>query len=699
MPTRFNKSLDKRYVTLTGAAAADIYCIGARHRDGLSLIPETRMEFFTTKTDFDPQSILGKDITLKTDGQFKVSGIVTSVEELGFADTDVLYAAEIRPKHWLTTLGAHNRVYQGKTTDEIVRDVLTRVEVDAIRSELSGSSPARDYCVQYAESDFAFLSRLLEEEGIYYFFDYAGDAPTMVLCNSVSAHKSAGTISFIKASTSTGAMDTESIQVWTANGRVSAGKVSLWDYDPLKSKTKLGATAQASVAAANRKAEAYLNHGHYTTADVGDAMARREVEARVAGTKRFTGIANHPKLITGAVFDFDHPDQAGANGAYLVTDTTHYMLCDPDATDPDIGNTYHPHVERIRYPEKMIFFQSTFEVQPKSVPFRPLRTTPWPEVPGFLTAIVTGKAGEEIDTDAHGRIRIQFPWDRLGENDERSSCWVRVVVPWAGNGWGWQGIPRIGMEVIIQFERGNIDRPYCTGMVYNDINKPPYTLPADMTKVGLRTNVSKGGGGFHELTFDDKKDAETIFFQSEKDYKQVIKNNAEITIGLEKKDKGSLTQTIQQDKTEVIKEGDLTQTVAKGNRITKVKTDDTTTVEGKSTTTITGNTLLTVKEGNLEETVTQGDVSLTVDAGNQTTKVSQGNIMVQAVAGKITVEAAQSIELKVGSSSIKIEPAGITITGTTITVDGKAMAEVKAPMIGVKGQALVEVAAALIKIG
>jgi type VI secretion system secreted protein VgrG len=699
MPTRFNKSLDKRYVKLTGAAAADIYCIGARHTDGLSVIPETRLEFFTTKTDFDPQSILGKDITLTTDGQFKVSGIVISVEELGFADTDVLYAAEIRPKHWLTTISAQNRVFQGKPAVEIVRDVLAALEIDAIRSEVSGTYPAREYCVQYDETNFAFINRLMEQEGIYYYFDCSGNAPTMVLCDNINAHRHAGTISFIKASTSTGAMDTESIQTWTANGRAVAGKVSLWDYDPLKSKTKLESTSSASVAAANKKVETYLASGRYTTTDVGDSIARRDVEGRVAQTKRFTGTTNHPMLTTGCTFDFDHADLASAKGAYLAVATTHYMLCDADTTDPELGNKYHPHVERIDYPEAMVFFQSIFEVQPKSVPFRAPRMTPWPAVPGFLTAIVTGPDGEEIHTDAHGRIKIKFPWDRERATNDTTSCWVRVVTPWGGKGWGWMGIPRVGMEVIIQFERGNIDRPYCTGMVYNDINKVPYPLPDQMTKVGLRTNTSKHGGGFHELTFDDKKDYESVFFQSEKDYKQVIKNNAEITIGLEKKDKGSLTQTIQQDKTETIKEGDVSLTVEKGNRITKVKTDDTTTIEGKSTTEITGNTKLTVKDGHLEETVSTGNVSLTVDKGNQTTKVSMGNISVEAVAGKITISAAQSIELKVGASSVKIEPASVTITSTMITVDGKAMTEVKAPLIGVKGTALVEVAAPLIKIG
>jgi len=699
MPTRFNKPLDQRYVKLSGPGAADIYCIGARHREALSTMPEVRMEFFSTNADFKPQDVLGKSITLTSDGGFKVTGIFVSVEELGFSDSDVIFAAEIRPKHWLTTMGAGNRVYQEKSTIEIVKDVLTGVDATQVKSKVSGTYAPREYCVQYGETNFAFISRLLEEDGIYYYFDYSGQTEEMVLCDSVSGHSNMGDISFLKATSAVSAQDTESILSWTDVGRVTPGKVSLFDYDPLKPKTDLKVNSPPSGEPANKKVEVYATLGHYLTSDAGEAGARKMLESHIADTKRFKGTSNHPKLTTGAFFKLDHPDRSAANGDYLVAATTHYMLSDPDSQEDSPTDVFHPHVERIVFPEKMVFFQTDFEVQPKATPYRAKRLTPWPEVPSLLTAIVTGKSGEEIHTDEHGRIKVMFPWDRDGKGDETTSCWVRVVMPWAGKEWGWQSIPRMGMEVIIQFERGNIDRPICTGMVYNAVNKLPFALPADMTKTGLRTNSTKGGAGFHELSFDDKKDAEAIFFQSEKDYKQVIKNNAVITIGLEKKDKGSLTQTIHQDKIETIKEGDTTLTVEKGNRIAKVKTDDTTTVEGKSTTEITGDTALTVKTGNLTEKVETGNASLDVSKGNLSTTVSLGNVTVEASAGKITIKAVQAIELKVGPSSIKIDPSGVTITGATITVDGKAMTEVKAPMVAVKGAAMVQVSGPMIMIG
>ena len=178
---------------------------------------------------------------------------------------------------------------------------------------------------------------------------------------------------------------------------------------------------------------------------------------------------------TGGIFTLDHADRSAVDGDYLVTRATHYMLFNP-GFGHDNARSVNRHVDRIEFPEEMALFETEFEVQKSSVPYRPIGQTPWPEVPSLLIAMVTGPDGEEIYTDEYGRIKVHFPWDRLGQAKEGSSCWVRSVMPWTGKDWGWQSIPRIGMEVIIQFERGNIDRPYCTGMVYNGVNKPPYAL-------------------------------------------------------------------------------------------------------------------------------------------------------------------------------------------------------------------------------
>jgi type VI secretion system secreted protein VgrG len=697
---KFSRQTDKLFMKLSGDAAADLICTGTRIRDRLSTIPEMRMEFYSKKTDFDPATVLGTRITMEAENTFKFSGIVISVEDLGHQDSIDLFAAEIRPWPWLFTIGSDNRVFQGKSAPEIIKDVCNDAGFSDLDTKLTGTYETREYCVQYNETNFDFICRLMEEEGIYYYFDHSGASEKLVLADSVSAHTNGGTVPFtISNQVGDKQGDSNSIFEWSEVGRVVTGKLSLFDYDMTLPNADLKVTSNMPSGKHGHNAiERYEARGHYKVADKGEGQARAGIEAHVADAKRYTGVANAPIIATGAIFTLDHAERTAVNGAYLVVGTTHYIQFDPGYKD-EAPQSLNRHVERIEFPAEMGIFETEFEVQRDSVQFRPPRQTAWPEVPALLTAIVTGPGGEEIHTDEYGRIKVQFPWDREGKNDDKTSCWVRSVMPWTGKDWGMQSIPRIGMEVIIQFERGNIDRPYCTGMVYNGVNKPPYPLPAEMTKTGIRTNSSKGGGGFHELTFDDKKDAETVFFQSEKDYKQIVKNNAEITIGMEKQDEGSLVQTIYKDSTETIKTGDMKLVIETGSRITDIKTDETTTIEGKSTHKITGDTSLEVTTGNLSEKISSGNMSTEVSMGNQSTKVSMGNVTIDAELGKVAITALQEITLTVGGSSIKIDQVGVTITGAVkVSVSGGAMTEVGAPMVKVAGQAMVQVQGGIVMI-
>lgn len=687
------------YITLSGDGATDLICIGARVREELSTISEMRMEFVSNNTSFDPKSILGKRITLTTKEEFKFSGIVISVEDLGLQKGGDVYAAELRPWLWMTTIGEGNRVYQGKTAPEIVKAVFSSLGFTDVTEKLSATYDTRDYCVQYDESNFDFVSRLMEEEGIYYFFDHSGEVETLVMADGLTAHPDKGDLTFTVANISpTVRADVNTIYEWSEVGKVVSGKVTMWDYDFTLPNSNLLATSTVTSGTHSYKSmERYQSGAHYKTADKGETFfARNLADGHAAEAARAMGLCNTPTLRTGVKFNLKHPERTAVEGSYLVVACTHYLKFDdgPDGTEL---TRVSRNAERIDYPKQMALFETEFEVMPSGTAFRPLKQVEWPEVPSLLTAIVTGPAGDEIYTDEYGRIKVQFPWDRLGKKDDTSSFWVRSVMPWTGKEWGFLAVPRIGMEVIIQFERGNIDRPICTGMVYNGVNKPPYALPGDMNKLGLRTNSTKGGGGFHELTFDDTKGSESVFFQSEKDYKQLIKNNAEITIGMEKKDEGNLTQTVYNNSTETIKTGDMKLTVETGSRITDIKTDETTTIQGKSTHTITGDTALEVKTGNLTEKVSTGNMSTEVSMGNQDVKISMGNqttalalgnISVKADVGKIEIEAMQSIELTCGPSSIKIDPMGVTIKGMMISVEGTIQTEVKGLMTTVSGDAL-----------
>lgn len=698
------RQTENLFIELSGEGATDLICIGARVRERFSTISEMRMEFTVENTTFNPKTILGKRINLKTAGdteadEFKWSGIVVSVEEIGLERGVDVYAAELRPWLWLTTLGEENRVFQNKSSGDIISDVFRTLGLTDFELQLKGTQEVREYCVQYGESNFAFVSRLMEEEGIYYWFDHSGTTEKMVITNDGSVHADKGEIGFTKSNILRHIRaDANTIYEWAEVGKVVSGKVSLWDYDFALPNSNLLATKAATGIGSHsyNQLERYQSGGHYKTAEKGESFyANTIAEAHAANYARATGLCNTVLVRAGVKFNLKHEERPAVDGSYLVVASTHYIRFDDEAAGTE-QDRLNRNVERIQYPTQMALYEAEFEVQPSATPFKPLKETPWPEVPSLLTAIVTGPSGDEIHTDEYGRIRIQFPWDRLGKKDDKSSCWVRSVMPWTGKEWGFLAVPRIGMEVIIQFERGNIDRPICTGMVYNGVNKPPYTLPGEMNKMGWRTNSTKGGGGFHELTMDDTKDAESIFFQSEKDYKQVIKNNAEITIGMEKKDAGDLTQTIYNNFTETIKEGDLTQTVEKGNRITKVKTNDTTTVEGKSATTITDDTSVEIKQGNLTEKVAMGNMTTEVSMGNQETHVKLGNITIKADLGKIEMEAMQSIELKVGGSSIKIDQMGVTIKGAMmLKMEAPLMAELKSMLTTVKADALLTLKGAI----
>ena len=695
-----SRQTENLFLTLSGDKANDLIALSARVKDRLSAVPEMRLEFYSTDVSFDPTDLLGTKLKIEAENGFIFSGVVISVEDLGHEDDFDLFAAEVRPWPWLLSIGSENRVYQDKSTVEIVKDVFQKAGFTDVTVKLNGTYNPREYCLQFGESNLDFVTRLLEEDGVYYFFDYSGATEKIVLADSISAHDDKGEVKFTR-SNQVGAKqaDSDSIFEWAEIGKVVTGKVSLFDYEMTTPGADLKVTqSQPSGSHAQKAMERYQARGHYKTAQKGEVQAKAEIEGYAAESARAQGVTNDAKVRTGGLFTLDHPDRAAVNAAYLVVGATHYMQFDAGYKET-AADRMNRTVERLELPEKMALFETEFEVQKSSVQYRPKRQTSWPEVPGLLTGIVTGPKGEEIYTDEYGRIKVQFYWDRLGKGDDKSSCWVRSVMPWGGKGWGMLSVPRIGMEVVIQFERGNIDRPYCTGVVYNAVNKPPYALAGEMTKTGIRTNSTKGGGGFHELTFEDKKGSEEVFFQSEKDYRKVIKNNATVTIGMEKKDPGDLKQTIYHDKVENIETGDTTLEVKKGNRITKIKTDDTTTTEGKTTTTITGDTTLEIKTGNLSETIKTGNMTTEVSMGNQETTVKMGNITVDAKLGKIAITAMQEITLTVGQSSIKIDQMGVTVTGAmTITLDAKLMTEIKAVMTKVGGTAMVQVQGGIVMV-
>ena len=674
--------LDKAGVVLEGNFGdSTVHFRAARITEALSTVTEIRIEFLTTDSKFDVTTILGTRLRIEMrteDGSRKFQGICVSVEFLGSSEGFELYGIEVRPWFWFLTRSSDNRIFQGKSTPEIFEQLCADRGFSDIKKSLSGSYEAREYCVQYGESDFDFLSRLMEEEGIYYFFDHAGDSEELVLADGIGAHAPAGTFPY-RAYDRTSMQEDGHVYEWSPRSNVVSGKVSLVDYDMTKPNTDLKVTSSIKKGKhSHGEYERFEVDGHYSEIGHGEDAARIRMEREAHEALRYICAANAPQLGAGATFKLTDEPKLGRDSEFLVLKATHHLQGTEDV-GPKRPFESQVSTPQLRFPHETGRYCATLEVAPKSEPYRPPKKASWPRVPGVLTAVVTGPIGEEIYTDEYGRIKVQFHWDREGAKDENSSCWVRTVVPWSGRGWGMFGIPRIGQEVVVEFERGNPDRPIVTGMVYNDATRHPFDFPANKTMSGLKTNSSKGGGGAHELVFEDKKDEEYVRMISEKDYFLKIKNNAEITIGMEKKDAGDLTQTIYRHKTETLKTGDYTFTIEDGNRKVKISDNHNEEIGGKSDTKITGNT--TIK-------ITQGNFSETIDMGNYATKVKMGNMSTKANLGKIDIEAMQSITLKVGQSSIKIDQMGVTIKGMLIKIQGTAMLTAKAPMSTVKGDAM-----------
>jgi type VI secretion system secreted protein VgrG len=312
--------------------------------------------------------------------------------------------------------------------------------------------------------------------------------------------------------------------------------------------------------------------------------------------------------------------------------------------------------------------------------------TPRPRILGPQTAIVVGPSGEEIYTDEYGRIKVQFFWDREGKNDETAGCFIRVVQAGAGQGWGSFALPRIGQEVVVDFLDGDPDRPLVTGAVYNATNTVPEALPANKTQFGLKTRITKGGGGYNRLWFEDKKDSEVVWFRAERDYKANIVNKDEErqydkgnrkTTFMEGNDelvitKGTRTETIEGDDKKTIKTGGLTDLVETGDETHTVKT-------GKRTTTINADETLEVKTGNR---------STTIKMGNDALKVSLGNVTIKVDVGKHSTEAMQSIELTCGPSKIKLDPTQISLEALMVKIEAKTMLQLKGLMVQSEASAM-----------
>ena len=647
--------VDERYPVTLSVPSLSSPALLVVHMDGEESISgsfEFRLRLLAEDASVDFTAVVGKEACLSIelpgeDPQY-VHGIIARFRQAGTTARFTSYFAELQPRFGLLAHTRDSRIFQNQSVPDIVKAVLQDHGVTDVSDELDGSYDPREYCVQYQESAFTFVSRLLEDEGIAYRFDHTDAAHTFVITDDIATDDPP--LAGLSVMASEGAWErTDALGECTLESRVIVGQYKSDDYN-----FETPATDLLAVASGEDPALAVYEYPALRpTKSAVETLTNQRLQALELPQRLLRGTSNNPAIRPGRRFQLqDHP-RSDANVEYVV--------------------------RRVSHQGEQISYSNTFDAVPTSAPFRPDRTSPAPRIYGCQTAVVVGKAGEEITTDQYGRVKVKFYWDQSTPADETSSCWIRVAQTWAGKQWGSFFLPRIGQEVVVSFLEGNPDRPLITGSVYNAAQLVPYGLPDNQTRSTVKSDSSKGSGGFNEIRFEDKKDSEEVFVQAQKDMNVSVLNDQTVTVA------NARTVTIQK--------ADDTLKVEKGNRTIEIAGKEARTVKGERTLTITGNEThdnsagitYTVKDdvsltigGKLTVTVT-GDVALKV-TGNLAIQ-STGTLSEKAT-GAITTESAQNITVKAGINLTQEAGVGLTSkAGATHSVEGGAMVTVKGALV------------------
>ncbi|ECG1724642.1 type VI secretion system tip protein VgrG [Salmonella enterica subsp. enterica] len=490
--------------------------------------------------------MVGKDlcVNIELDGGGKrhISGLVTAARVVGHEGRSVTYELRMEPWVKLLTHTSDYKAFQNKTVVDILDEVLAEYPYP-VEKRLVESYPVRTWQVQYGETDFDFLQRLMQEWGIYWWFEHSEDSHTLVLADAISAHKACPDSPLVEWHQEGLKLDKEFIHTITANESLRTGQWVLDDFDFTKPRSLLANTVANPRETGHATYEHYEWPGDYFDKSEGEMLTRIRMEAQRSPGSRVLGAGNIRTLMTGYTFTLENYPTAEVNQEYLLMQTLLFVQDNAQHSGQDQHFT----------------FSTRFELHPTREVFRPQRTVSKPHTKGPQSAIVTGPSGQEIWTDQYGRVKVQFGWDRYGKMDENSSCWIRVSYPWAGKGFGMIQIPRIGQEVLVDFKNGDPDLPIIVGRTYNQDTMPPWGLPGMASQSGIFSHSLYGGPtNGNMLRFDDKTGAEEVKFHAEKDLNTTVKNNETHTVMVDR------TKTIIKNETNSIGE-DRNTTVTKND--------------------------------------------------------------------------------------------------------------------------------------
>lgn len=656
-----------------------------------------RVEAYSEDENIKPDQLIGKKISVRVelpDGERFFHGIVRRFGRGGSVERVTRYFIEAVPWFWKLTKRTNCRIFQDMSVVDVIKKIFDENGFTDYDDKTSEDHKKHDYIVQYRESDFHFVSRLMEEEGICYFFKHEKSKHTLVFGDTPDVFQPNPGESEFRFLPDIGPESVQDgIQSWEFGQDLRAGKYTARDYhmqDPSKdfevsvpTKVSVGDNSSLELYEYPGEYEELFNKPDQRIGDVepeGQKLAKWRMEEEETAHKIAHGHSTCRAFAVGHRFDRLLKDgNKDSDGPFVLLTVQHTGVQSPDYfSESHVSEAY----------------QNSFSCFPHSIKFHPPRSTPKPTIPGLQSAVVVGPSGEEIYTDKYGRIKVQFPWDREGKKDENSGCWLRVAQPWAGKKWGAFFWPRIGHEVLVAFLEGDVDKPIVVGSVYNKDNMPPYDMPDNQTRTGIKTRSTKEGSSdnFNELRFEDKKDEEEIYFHAEKDFNRVVENNDTLKVGFDKKDKGDQTIEIFNNQDVTIgdvqaEDGSQSLTVFNSQN---VKIGDPAASDGSQTTKIWKDQTTTLKTGDRSVTIEMGNDSLRLQMGNRTTKLDLG---------KSTTEAMQSIELKVGQSSIKVDQMGVTIKGMMVKIEGTIMTDVKGTITKVEGSAMLKLGGGVVMIG
>lgn len=695
-----------------------LFLTGFNGYEGISRLFSFELSMVSENHAISFDAIIGTNVTVAiflSDGnQRYFHGLIASFSqgrsggEQGSDTRFSSYRATMVPWLWLLSKTADSRIFQDLTIPDIVEKVFQKREFQDFSFRLQGSYEKRTYCVQYRETDFNFVSRLLEEEGMFYFFEHMKGKHTLVITDNSGENKPCPRQESASYHASErDVYEEDAITSLEMTKQITSGAYTLKDFNFTIPGTDLKVEVSGKDTLGPGKREIYDYPGLYEKKTQGSSLADIRMEEVEVQVTRISGSSSCRAFTSGYRFKLKGHFRSDLNNKEFVLVSVAHQAS--DVSSVDTGAAY----------------SNQFECIPHLIPFRPLRITPKPLVQGSQTAIVVGPQGEEIYTDEHGRIKVQFHWDREGKTDDKSSCWIRVSQSWAGNGWGGMQIPRIGQEVIVDFLEGDPDQPIITGCVYNGANMPPYPLPGEKTKSTLKSNSSKGGGGFNEFRFEDKKGNEEIFLHGQKDWTIAILNDKNQTVGHDETLSvgNNRTKTVGVNQSETI---GVNKDIAVGANHTEViGANMALTVGSNKTETVAINTAETIgvakeltigglyqvtvgaamnetigaakaEEIGAAKSVNVGanssenvGVNKSVDAGSNISESAGKNFSIDAgkdfsvkAGAKGVIDIADQLTIKCGDAMITMKKNGdITIKGKTITVKGSGDIVMKANKI------------------